>query len=652
MSAARVVLGTAALNQTPLDFVGNRTRILAAIAAAREQRVAILNLPELCITGYGCEDMFLSLWTLEQAEQSLSIILPHTNAMLVTLGLPVYFEGAVYNAVAVCWDGKLVGVSGKKMLPREGLHYEQRWFRAWPKFAQDHLQLCGSTVPFGDQIYAFENLKLALEICEEAWGSEPGASAHAAQGCDIILNPSASHFALGKQVTRTHLVANNSRAMATYYLYANLVGNEAGRVIYDGAIFIAECGNIVAAEQSFSFKDFSLITYPADLSRPRHYKVKNRSVSAASAANRDIDVPIVSIAAPIPEATQHKAPQVVASKSPLAEPEEFMRAVVLGLADYMRKSHAKGFVVSLSGGCDSGVVATLCAQTFTMLLETFGPEEMGKRYGLALPPEPKNPKSWIKQYLTLVYQSTAQSGQVTRHAAQSLAEELGATFSIVDIEPAVQIYTHLGSEILGTPMSWEKHDLALQNIQARTRAPLAWLLANVKQALLLTTSNRSEAAVGYATMDGDTAGGLAPIAGVSKHFLRGWLLWAETSCELGLGSVTSLALISKQEPTAELRPGGKQTDEADLMPYALLDRIEELFMNERLGPNEVWQRLTETMPEADPDQLQRHVTKFFSLWCANQWKRERFAPSFHLDDISFDAKTWCRFPILNGGIKS
>ena len=651
MSAARVILGAAALNQTPLDFTGNRSRILAVISSAREQQVTILNLPELCITGYGCEDMFLSLWTLEQAEQSLAVILPHTTNLLVTLGLPVYYEGAVYNAVAVCWDGKLVGVSGKKMLPREGLHYEQRWFRAWPKFAQDKLQLCGVTVPFGDQIYAFENLKLALEICEEAWGAEPGASAHAAQGCDIILNPSASHFALGKQATRTHLVANNSRAMATYYVYANLVGNEAGRVIYDGSIFIAECGKIVAAEQSFSFKDFSLITYAADLSRPRHYKVKNRSVSASASSHSEIDVPMVSIAAKIPESGGQKQAMTLVSLEPLTEPEEFMRAVVLGLADYLRKSRAKGFVISLSGGCDSAVIATLCAQMFAMLLDALGPEELGRRYGLECPPDPHLAMSWIKQYLTLVYQSTAQSGSVTRQAAQALAEELGASFAVVDVEPAVRLYTDLGASVLGMPLTWERHDLALQNIQARCRAPLPWLLANFKQALLLTTSNRSEAAVGYATMDGDTAGGLAPIAGVSKHFLRGWLHWAESTCELGLGAVKSLALISRQAPTAELRPGAQQTDEADLMPYSLLDRIEELFMNERLGPSEVLQRLVESLPELDPSSLQSNVTKFFSLWSANQWKRERLAPSFHLDDISFDAKTWCRFPILNGGIK-
>jgi hypothetical protein len=120
--------------------------------------------------------------------------------------------------------------------------------------------------------------------------------------------------------------------------------------------------------------------------------------------------------------------------------------------------------------------------------------------------------------------------------------------------------------LLQRSLTWAEDDLSLQNIQARARAPLAWRLANVRQAILLTTSNRSEAAVGYATMDGDTAGGLAPLAGIDKQFLRSWLVWAEHSCSLGLGAVSALHSLNVQQPTAELRPpGAGQRDEDDLI---------------------------------------------------------------------------------------
>jgi NAD+ synthase (glutamine-hydrolysing) len=169
------------------------------------------------------------------------------------------------------------------------------------------------------------------------------------------------------------------------------------------------------------------------------------------------------------------------------------------------------------------------------------------------------------------------------------------------------------------------------------------MLANLRGALLLTTSNRSEAAVGYATMDGDTCGGLAPVAGIDKDFLRRWLRWMEPT-------LPALALVNRRQPSAELRPpGADQTDEGDLMPYAVLEEIEDSFIRDRHTPLETFKELRVQHPEATPQQLAAWVERFYRLWCRNQWKRERYAPAFHLDDKNLDPKTWCRFPILSGG---
>ena len=205
-------------------------------------------------------------------------------------------------------------------------------------------------------------------------------------------------------------------------------------------------------------------------------------------------------------------------------------------------------------------------------------------------------------------------------------------------------------EALGRPLTWAQDDIALQNIQARVRSPGIWMLTNVKGALLLSTSNRSEAAVGYATMDGDTSGGLAPIAGIDKAWLRLWLSWMETEGPLGLGSIPALSAVNAQAPTAELRPPERtQTDEADLMPYPLLDAIERAAIRDKQSPVEVYRQMRLVFPEYAPEPLGVWVYRFFRLWCRNQWKRERYAPSFHVDDENLDPKTWCRFPILNGG---
>ncbi|MCG8451173.1 MAG: NAD+ synthetase, partial [Pirellulales bacterium] len=176
--------------------------------------------------------------------------------------------------------------------------------------------------------------------------------------------------------------------------------------------------------------------------------------------------------------------------------------------------------------------------------------------------------------------------------------------------------------------------------------------ANLRGALLLATSNRSEAAVGYATMDGDTCGGLSPIAGIDKAFLLDWLRWMETTGPTGIDPLPALSVVNVRQPTAELRPAEEnQTDEADLMPYDVLDAIERAAIRDKLMPLEVLDTIQTMFDQYETPQLGRWVERFFRLWCRNQWKRERYAPSFHLDDENLDPKTWCRFPILSGGFE-
>jgi NAD+ synthase (glutamine-hydrolysing) len=264
----------------------------------------------------------------------------------------------------------------------------------------------------------------------------------------------------------------------------------------------------------------------------------------------------------------------------------------------------------------------------------------------------KSDADLVRQLLTCVYQSTRNSGATTRTAAQTVAEAVGAEFLEWNVDAMVDGYVATVSQAIDRELNWERDDVALQNIQARARGPGIWLLANLRRALLLTTSNRSEAAVGYATMDGDTCGGLAPIAGIDKAFLLDWLRWMETTGPAGVGPLTSLAIVNNQRPTAELRPpSAQQTDEGDLMPYRVLDAIERSAIRDKQMPVEVWETVSPQFANYDKKQMAAWVERFFQLWCRNQWKRERYAPSFHLDDENLDPKTWCRFPILNSGFE-
>ncbi len=266
--------------------------------------------------------------------------------------------------------------------------------------------------------------------------------------------------------------------------------------------------------------------------------------------------------------------------------------------------------------------------------------------------EAKTDRDRVCRLLHCVYQATANSGAKTRKAADSLAEALGAEISCLEIGSLVEGYVAGVEGLLGRKLTWQTDDVALQNIQARVRGPSVWLLANVKNALLLSTSNRSEAAVGYATMDGDTCGGLCPIAGIDKAFLLDWLRWLETQGPRGLHPIPALAAVNQMQPTAELRPpSAGQTDEDDLMPYRVLDAIERAAIRDKQPPLEVFLAVRPQFSQYGPAQMQLWIERFFRLWCRNQWKRERYAPSFHLDDENLDPKTWCRFPILSGGFE-
>jgi NAD+ synthase (glutamine-hydrolysing) len=329
--------------------------------------------------------------------------------------------------------------------------------------------------------------------------------------------------------------------------------------------------------------------------------------------------------------------------------------VSLALFDYLRKSRAKGFIVSLSGGADSTTVAVL-----VHLLVQFGTRELGFKQFAAkllqikavthLKEGNHASQRIVGQLLTCVYQATRNSGEQTFAAAKAAADMVGARFLDWNVDATVDEYVRIVARAIGREINWEDDDLSLQNIQARARGPGVWLLANLQDALLLTTSNRSEAAVGYATMDGDTCGGLAPIAGIDKAFLLDWLKWMEATGPAGVGPLPALNVVNNLKPTAELRPASAdQTDEADLMPYKLLDAIERAAIRDKLLPVEVYEAVQPQFPQYDKCQLGMWVERFFLLWCRNQWKRERYAPSFHLDDENLDPKTWCRFPILNSG---
>jgi len=507
------------------------------------------------------------------------------------------------------------------------------------------VQFQGQEVPVGDLLFEVGGVRMGFEICEDAWVSDRLTTEFARARVGLIFGPSASHFSFGKHRVRREIVTQGARTSGAAYLYCNLLGNEAGRAIYDGDCLVTRAGgDIISEARRLSFFQHQMAVATVEL-----------PVCTTPVSNRGLGRRLVGCAFSFPqeietEAFSEKTPRED-SKGNLAKEDAFARAVALGLFDYLRKSRSKGFVVSLSGGADSAAVALLVRLMVRLAWKELGESRFKHLLSHALP---DGSADWgeedIAQRLLLtVYQATENSSKVTMNAAREVATALGAEHHQIDVSAMVQGYQALAEEVEGRGLCWEKDDVALQNIQARARAPSVWMLANIRGALLLATSNRSEVAVGYATMDGDTCGGLAPIAGIDKDFLRAWLRFMEETGLPEWGPIEALRAINCQSPTAELRPPeAAQTDEKDLMPYDVLEFIERAAIVRRFAPAEVLSMVQGSF-SVDQEQAKHWVSRFYRLFSINQWKRERYAPSFHLDEGNLDPRTWCRYPILSAG---
>jgi len=267
-------IGGATVNQIPFDWKNNVTNIISAIEAAKRESVSILCLPELCLTGYGCEDVFLSDWLSAKAWVQLQEIIPHCENITVCIGLPIRMDGITYNGASVISNKKMLGITLKQNLARDGVHYEPRWFDAWPSSLVKEIVVQGETVSVGDLIYEVSGIKFGFEICEDAWRKEkrPGYKL-CERGVDLIFNPSASHFAMGKSELREkEVVIDGSAKFNCAYVFVNLLGNEAGRMIYDGDIIFGQNGKLLKSTTGFLFNRSTCTTAKSILISPSSQK--------------------------------------------------------------------------------------------------------------------------------------------------------------------------------------------------------------------------------------------------------------------------------------------------------------------------------------------------------------------------------------------
>ncbi len=642
-----VKVSAVSLNTTPLDFSGNVKKIIQALSTNQCRDSEYILFPELCISGYGCEDSFFKESVWKRSWLALESLLPYTKNKVIIVGLVVFHGSFLYNCAAVLSNGKIIALIPKLNLANTGIHYERRWFHSPNEFVVDqyipHYSENQTAVPFGHFLLEKDGVRFGLEICEDSWVTRRASHSYSEQGLDILFSPGASHFSLGKREIRHRIFQETSRTSQIITVFTNLCGNESGRAIFEGGSFFCMDGRVIKEGPRLFFGDSQVTSAAISLSQVRSLRAREkRSLPTKDSLSK---IPILRLPSkntnPIlldhrqKEESHFDLPAVLEKTTIF---NDFTRAVSLGLYDYLRKSKTKGYTLSLSGGADSAACALLVDSMKQMAKKDVGDFVF------------HNLNIEESKLLVTLYQKTENNSPLTEKIAKLLTEELETEHHSIAIDESVSVAVHLIERTLQKKLSWKTDDLALQNIQARIRSPLIWLLANLNGHLLISTGNRSEASVGYTTMDGDSSGSLCPISGVSKEFILNWLDDIQAGNNAYISPKESLRLLRETKPTAELRPlSEKQEDEKDLMPYPLLQKIERYLVYLGIDEEECLLNLVTDFPSLTKDYLSTQITRFTKLFGAAQWKRERLPPSFHLDEYGLDPKSSYRYPILSGG---
>ncbi len=620
-----VKIGVACVSPTVGDLAGNRALLEAVIDAAREQGVNLLVTPELVVSGYSLGDRVLWEDFPDRCFAEVQSLANRCVDIDVFVGTPVRDGGRLWNGLVLCSDGHPVGITLKQRLPNYGVFYEARQWTGWTGGATT---VCG--LPAGKLIYELPYGSVGAEICEDLWALDAPSRKLALHGAEIVVNGAASPFIAGMQARRRRLLRGNLEATLAVYAYANLLGCDSSRLVFEGCGMIAGPSGLYREAPRLSPEPWTLTTAVVDLDEVASQRTANNTWRASSLstdprppgrveAGRRFQRPPAS-EVELPESGTYYLPAThgsdAAGSGTDAVLDDILDALALGVRDYFRRAGAfQRMLVALSGGRDSALVL-LAAWRAAQTLPGGNPADLvATRY---LP---------TQQF----------SSSATREAATGLANELGIPIEVVDIQEEFELAQRVLARMIGP--DGEATPIALQNAQARIRGSMMLNWANCVGGLVLVTSNMSEFAVGYFTTGGDNQGGFAPISGIPKTLVNRLLQRAAKRWNL-----ERLEAILALPPSAEL--AADQSDEDELMPYAVLDDILFLYAADRRPPDEVWTLLKVKYPDQDPERLREWVRQFVRRFAANQWKRDQSPVGLKMLSLDLDPKSGFRFPVI------
>ena len=659
-------LATCNLTQWALDFEGNLGRIVESIQFAKESGARYRLGPELEIPGYGCEDHFLEGDTFLHSWECLAEILKGdlTTDILCDIGMPVMHKNVRYNCRIFALNGKILLIRPKLILAADGNYRETRWFAAWqhPRQVEEyHLprmlrEITGQeTVPLGDAAIATRDTALAAETCEELFAPSSPHIYLGLNGIEIIANGSGSHHELRKLNTRVDLIRNATSKSGGVYLYANQQGCDGGRLYYDGCALIAVNGEIVAQGSQFSLNEVEVVTATVNLEDVR--SKRGAVISRMVQASQSDPVPRISADFELTAedfADSPSSPIEVIYHTP---EEEIAYGPACWLWDYLRRSGVAGYFLPISGGADSSSVATIVGSMCQMVAQaTQADNGQVIRDARRITGEsedstyiPTDPREFANRIFYTCYMATQNSSKATRNRAKQLTDQIGSYHLSVNIDSVVAALYSLFVGITGKAPKFKVEggtageNNALQNIQARIRMTLAYLMAQLlpwvrgKQGTLLVlgSANVDESLRGYVTKYDCSSADLNPIGGISKTDLRRFLRWAADHL-----CYDALIEVVEAPPTAELEPITEtytQEDEADMgMTYDELSRFGRLRKIDRCGPVSMFEKLVHEWNHIPPQEVAEKVKRFFYYYSVNRHKMTTLTPSYHAESYSPD----------------
>ena len=610
----------------------------------------------------------------------------HTDDIVVDVGMPVIHRGVRYNCRVFLLNRRILLIRPKLHLANDGNYRETRYFTTWKhrRVVEEHALLPElralteqETCPFGDAALRFTDATLAAETCEELFTPHSPHIDLALAGIEIISNGSGSHHQLRKLNQRLDLMMGATGKAGGVYLYANQQGCDGGRLYYDGCASVVANGQLLAQGQQFSVSEVEVVTAAVDLDAVVSFRGAISSLQEQASSTHPI--PLLSVPFALCSSSTNKIsssssktrflPSLPRQPTYLLPEEEIARGPGCWLWDYLRRSGAGGFLLPLSGGADSSSVAAIvgcmCQMTYTAGV-THGDvsvlEDMRRVGGYATVEVPTSPQEFANRVLTTVYMGSENSSVETRTRAATLAAQVGSYHMDVKIDLVVSAMTQLFAVITGKTPRFRVHggtpaeNLALQNIQARLRMVLAFLLAQLTPwvrgrtgtaaaagagggfLLVLGSGNVDEALRGYLTKYDCSAADINPIGGISKSDLRQFLQWAAVA----LGYPV-LAQVEAAPPTAELEPlsddgGVAQTDEIDMgMTYDELSVFGRLRKVSRCGPVSMYRSLLASWRGVhSPTVIATKVKHFFRQYSINRHKTTVLTPSYHAESYSPD----------------